>query len=101
MPLTDTDSQNVFWSLTFEMNYNMPYCPRESFPGPLIRIPGAQGDNTTITSDVQNPAYYRPTCEQWSLPEDVNGRRARSLKDDKTLLTRTGIYHLIEHRLAS
>lgn len=78
--------------------------------GPLIRFPGAQGANQSLTSNIQNPAFFRPTCEQWSLPENnarKNLHRRRSINENedsmigKALLTRTGIYHLLEHRLVS
>jgi hypothetical protein len=85
----------------------MPYCPSEAWPGPLIRIPGAQEANNTVNlnQDYPNPQFSRPTCQQSSLPENQNAQniRKRSVENpmDKVLLTRKGVYSLIEHRLYS
>lgn len=83
----------------------MPYCPSESFPGPLIRTPGLQESNTTVNlnEDYPNPQRKRITCEQSGLPENTNARHSRAVENpmDRILFTRAGFYSLIEHRLYS
>lgn len=65
------------------------------------KIEGLTGAQHNDSIRRPKSSLLRPTCEQWSLPENVNARKSRSLRDDKTLMTRIGVYHAIEHRLSS
>lgn len=105
-------------SYNFEANYNMPNQPGDSFPGAIMRFPGLDpastnvsplvvggtvndviartfeksDDNDTATEGTQNDAVTEEP-----LSKIVHKRAA----DESIVLTRKGVYRLLESRLSA
>lgn len=73
-PISD-ESNNLFVSYNFEMNYNMVNIAQESFPGPLVRL--------KLTKDGEVGKSFDE----------------KLIKSNRILLTRIGLYRVIESRL--
>lgn len=98
-------NHEVFMSYNFEANYNMPNQPSDSFPGPIVRL-GLQPEDTRIdtTADVSpddvvlGKSFDQSDATNSSTEAPVQ-KRETSEASDSIVITRKGIYRLLESRL--
>lgn len=114
MPL-NLPGRSVFVSYNFEANYNMPNQPAEGYPGPIIRFPGLIPQNTAVNPnadrnpddvvlgrDLEKNVEVESVTEMTEADESsfttdapIQEREA----DESIILTRKGVYRLLESRL--
>lgn len=96
-------NRNVFVSYNFEANYNMPNQPGDSFPGVINRFPGLVnkpsegflGAEGSVLSRGFDESDGNDTSTEKPEPKPISKREA----DESTVLTRKGVYRLLESRL--
>lgn len=129
VPVHGLDGRNVFVSYNFEANYNMPNIPSDSFPGPIKRLKlGSNYENTDPLPDatvddivarnfggknesleVEKNPFDAENSSDLGLKENstiINERSSRDTHDDdsildKMVLTRKGIYRVLESRISA
>lgn len=113
IPLPNTpvkDQSAAFMSYNFEANYNMPNQPEESVPGMIIRFPGLTPDKG-ITVDAAADATPDNVIMGRNLEKTISSNstgttteKTKIVKrevDDSIVLSRKGVYRLIESRLTA
>lgn len=129
VPVHGLDGQNVFVSYNFEANYNMPNIPSDSVPGPIKRLKlGSTYQNTDPLPDatvddivarnfgeknesfaIEDPVKSSKISSSDGLKNNstvVNERSMREINDDgnildKMVLTRKGVYLVLESRISA
>lgn len=93
-------------SYNFEANYNMPNQPGDSVPGEISRFPGLDPPSTLVdplaggsVDDIIVRSFDKSdgndTAKEEPEPISVQKRDA----DESIVLTRKGVYRLLESRL--
>lgn len=104
--------RNVFLSYNFEANYNMPNQPKDSFPGPITRFPGLVPEVTKVDpsadaspDDVVLRRSFEKEEEIKEFPEaeetteaETDSIQKRDI-EDRMVLSRKGVYRVLESRL--
>lgn len=105
-------NRNVFVSYNFEANYNMANQPSDAFPGPLVRLSLVPLDTRINAADTSPDDVFA----QRSIDEEVKTNDEETTEnvessttkiihkrniDETIMLTRKGVYRIIESRLNS
>lgn len=100
--------RNVFVSYNFEANYNMPNQPSDSYPGPIKRFPGLVPQDTSFNpADDASPddVVLGKSLDQSVAPSNSSSIDTTEVPiqkreaSDSIVLTRKGVYRLLESRL--
>lgn len=99
-------NRNAFVSYNFEANYNMPNQPGDSFPGPIQRFPGLDPPSTNVdptqggtVNDFIAQRSFMENDTSTDEPQTVAVRKREA--DESIVLTRKGVYRLLESRLSA
>lgn len=103
-------NRNVFLSYNFEMNYNMPNQPSDSFPGMITRFPGLKPPSTQVDAGADAAPdditlggrnLEEKTEEATSNSSTTETEAKRAVTSDSVVLSRKGIYRVLESRLSA
>lgn len=108
VPLPDTptkDRSAAFVSYNFEANYNMPNQPGDSVPGMIQRFPGLVPQRTEVDASagasVSDVIVARKLEAESSSNDTEKSDITKRQTDESIVLSRKGIYRLIESRLTA
>jgi hypothetical protein len=111
IPLT-LPNRNVFVSYNFEANYNMANQPSDAFPGPLVRLNLVPLDTRIKAGDVspddvivQRSMNKAIEIDDEETTESVESSTTEAIHkrniEEAIMLTRKGVYRILESRLNS